>query len=40
MFDFDEDTTERNELALEMEPVAENFFVYLKNLLSEENAGM
>lgn len=35
MFDFDEDTTERNELALVMKPVAENFFAYLKHLLAE-----
>ena len=40
MFDFDEETTERDELALEMEPVAENFFTYLNDILSEENAGM
>ncbi len=35
MFDFDEDTATREELAAEMKPVADNFFAYLKMLLLE-----
>lgn len=34
LFDFDEETTGREELASEMKPVAENFFVYLQDQLS------
>lgn len=34
LFDFDTDTTKRDELASKMRPVAENFFIYLKNLLN------
>lgn len=37
MFDFDEDTTGRAELAGEMQPVADNFFAYLEGLLLEED---
>ena len=40
MFDFDEDATGREELAGWMQPVAENFFVYLEELLLEKSAGM
>lgn len=40
LFDFDEATTERDELALEMSPVAENFFVYLKNLLTNTDPSL
>lgn len=40
MFDFDEDTTKRDELALAMRPVAENFFIYLKNLLTDTTSSL
>lgn len=40
MFDFDEDTATREELAEQMQPVAENFFAYLKDLLNKKGAGM
>ncbi len=40
MFEFDEETTGRDALAAEMEPVAENFFAYLDALLRGQSIEM
>lgn len=40
MFEFDEETTGRDALAAEMEPVAENFFAYLDALLRGKSIEM
>lgn len=40
MFEFDEETTGRDALAAEMEPVAENFFAYLDVLLRGQSIEM
>jgi|GEM_PF-6132299 len=40
LFDFSGEMTRQEELEEQMQPIADNFFVYLEELLLEKGAGM